>query len=89
MERSCFQARRPDGWSTGFYLVSRTVSREGVMTDANSGSKIARVMEKYHLEGMAADLEAKWTREDPDERYSLREFETHFNTAVVRSVLPC
>lgn len=56
------------------------------MTDGESGSKIARVMEKYDLDGMAADLEAKWTREDPDERYSLRELETHFNTAIVRSV---
>lgn len=43
-------------------------------------------METYELDGMGADLEAKWTREGRDSRYSIRDLETYFNTAIVRSV---
>lgn len=56
------------------------------MPDDSRDPKIVRLMEKYDLDGMAADLEAKWTREDGDSRYSIRELETYFNTAIVKSV---
>ena len=43
-------------------------------------------MEAYGLDGMAAELERRWTHEDDEKRSSVRELETEFNTAVVRSV---
>lgn len=56
------------------------------MAPQSSEPKIVRLIEKYDLNEMAVDLEAKWTREDQQSRYSIRELETYFNTAIVKSV---
>jgi hypothetical protein len=48
--------------------------------------KIERVMERYGLEDLGAELERRWTHDDPDRRSSVRELEAEFNAAVVRSV---
>lgn len=56
------------------------------MADENSQPKIVRLIETYDLDEMAVDLEAKWTRDDQHSRYSIRDLETYFNTAIVKSV---
>jgi hypothetical protein len=58
--------------------------------DEEGGSKndlkIVRSMKKYGLENIGEDLERKWTHENPDERYSIRELATYFNTSIVKQV---
>lgn len=49
-------------------------------------SKVARLIAEYDLDGIGAELEALWTRED-DERKSLRDLATHFNRALLESAL--
>lgn len=62
------------------------------MSDDGSGGsqpKVERMTDKYNLAGgdMPAELERRWSRDDPDKRSSIRELETYFNTAIVKSVL--
>lgn len=49
-------------------------------------TKVARVIEKYDLEGMGARLEAAWTGKS-GERTSLRDLADEFNEAVLKVVL--
>lgn len=48
-------------------------------------SKVARVIRKYDLEGLGAELEELWTR--GDDRYSLRDLATEFNRRVLHAAL--
>jgi hypothetical protein len=50
------------------------------------GTKVARIIEKYDLSGMGAELEAAWVG-DAGERTSLRDLADEFNETVLRSVL--
>lgn len=50
------------------------------------GTKVARLIEKYDLSGMGAELEAAWIGES-GERTSLRDLADEFNETVLRSVL--
>lgn len=56
---------------------------------ANSGrpSKVARLVAEYDLEGLGAELEARWTAEDPDERWSLRDLAAYFNRQLLREAM--
>lgn len=56
-------------------------------TDDRPSSKVARVIEAYGLDGLGAELEARWTG-DGYERTSLRDLATYFNKRVLeRSLL--
>lgn len=48
--------------------------------------KVLKSSQKYGLEGVGADLERKWTRDDRSERYSIRELATYLNSAIVKQV---
>lgn len=50
------------------------------------GGKVGRVIERYGLEGLGAELEADWTGER-DERYSLRALADRFNRRVLEAAL--
>jgi hypothetical protein len=50
------------------------------------GTKVARIIDKYDLSGMGAELEAAWTGES-GERTSLRDLADGFNETILRSVL--
>ena len=52
----------------------------------NANTKVGRLIEKYGLDGMAADMEERWTRDDEQSK-SIREIEEDFNKAVLRQVL--
>jgi hypothetical protein len=49
--------------------------------------KLDVVVDKYNLDGIVDELESRWSRKNPEERYSIRELEKHFNSAVIRTVL--
>ena len=59
------------------------------MADSNARPgpkpKVARLIEKYDLEGLGAELERRWT--DPDHRESLRSLADAFNERVLRAAL--
>lgn len=56
-------------------------------TDASSANtKVARVIEKYALDGMGANLEAAWT-DDTGNRTSLRDLADEFNETVLETAL--
>lgn len=48
--------------------------------------KVGKVIQRYGLDGLGAELEARWLGEN-DESASLRELATDFNKAVLRSVV--
>lgn len=50
------------------------------------GSKVGRLIEKYGLKGLGADLEADWLGER-GERYSLRELAERFNVELLRKAM--
>ena len=52
----------------------------------NADTKVGRLIAKYGLDGMAADMEERWTRDDEHSK-SIREIEEDFNKAVLRQVL--
>lgn len=52
----------------------------------NADTKVGRLIAKYDLDGMAADMEERWTRDDEQSK-SIREIEEDFNKAVLRQVL--
>lgn len=58
------------------------------MGDTNSlpNSKVARVIDKYDLNGMGDELETAWTSES-DERTSLRDLADEFNCEVLRAAI--
>jgi hypothetical protein len=49
-------------------------------------SKVARVIDEYDLEGLGAELEARWTATG-DDHWSLRDLSTHVNEELVRASL--
>lgn len=51
-----------------------------------SRSKVGRVIDRYGLDGLGADLERRWTGDGRD-RQSLRELETYFNQRVLEAAL--
>lgn len=51
----------------------------------NANSKIDRLIERYELGDIAAELESLWTR--TDDSYSIRELATYFNKSVLRAAL--
>lgn len=61
------------------------------MADSNADGrpgpkpKVARLIEKYDLEGLGADLEARWTR--TENRESLRSLADSFNERLLRAAL--
>ncbi|SDQ24123.1 rod-determining factor RdfA [Natronobacterium texcoconense] len=59
------------------------------MADSNASPgpkpKVARLIEKYDLEGVGADLEARWTR--TENRESLRSLAASFNERLLRAAL--
>ena len=52
----------------------------------NANTKVGRLIAKYGLDGMAADMEERWTRDDEQSK-SIREIQEDFNKAVLRQVL--
>jgi len=52
----------------------------------NANTKVGRLIAKYGLDGMAADMEERWMRDDEQSK-SIREIEEDFNKAVLRRVL--
>lgn len=48
-------------------------------------TKMDRVMTKYSLDGLAAELEALWTRDE--DQFSIRELADYFNETVLRETL--
>jgi hypothetical protein len=54
--------------------------------DSRPASKVARLIEEYELDGLGADLEARWTGDDND-RMSLRDLATFFNQQLLRQAL--
>jgi len=58
---------------------------EGATSQRDPRSKVARLLEAHDLEGLGAEMEARWTAED--DRMSLRPLADHFNQAVLRSRL--
>lgn len=58
------------------------------MSDSNSrpNSKVARVIERYELDGMGERLETEWTGVD-GRRTSLRDLADRFNRAVLAAVM--
>ncbi|SNZ17010.1 hypothetical protein SAMN06269185_2849 [Natronoarchaeum philippinense] len=59
------------------------------MNDRSSGPgpapKVARIIQKYDLDGFGDELEARWTQ--PDDRESLRDLADRLNEHVVRAAL--
>lgn len=55
-------------------------------TDDRPRSKVARLIEEYDLDGLGAELEARWT-DDGDDRMSLRDLADHFNRRLVDAAL--
>lgn len=58
-------------------------------TDGGVGrpSKVARLIDQYGLNGFGAELERRWTADDPDERSSLRDLARLVNRRVLREHL--
>jgi hypothetical protein len=50
-----------------------------------SRPKVARLIDKYELDGIGDELEHRWTR--AEDRSSLRDLATYFNQQLVRAVL--
>lgn len=50
-------------------------------------SKVARLIDRYDLDGIGDELESLWTAEDSSERRSLRALAEYFNQEVLREVL--
>lgn len=50
-------------------------------------SKVARLLEKYELEGLGDELERYWTADDSDERKSLRDLAALFNRRLLEVAL--
>lgn len=56
------------------------------MSDGRGGTKVARVIDKYDLSGIGAQLETAWTAES-GERTSLRDLADEFNQRVLEGAL--
>lgn len=56
------------------------------MTTSGS-SKVARLITEYDLEGIGAELEARWTTETSSERLSLRDLADYFNRQLLQQAV--
>lgn len=72
--------------TTRNYKIYTRVTHRMFVEMSRRDPKIIRLIDKYDLEGMESDLEAKWTRKGSESRYSIRDLETYFNQAIVQSV---
>jgi hypothetical protein len=50
-------------------------------------SKVARLIEQHGFDEVGAELERRWTADDPDERQSLRELASYFNRRILAAAL--
>ncbi len=58
---------------------------DSAATQRGPRSKVARLLEAYDLDGLGAEMEARWTAED--DRMSLRALAAYFNREVLRQRL--
>jgi hypothetical protein len=49
--------------------------------------KVARLIDKYDVDGFGVELERRWTAEDPSARASLRDLATAFNQWLLQRIL--
>lgn len=42
-------------------------------------TKVVRLLEQYDPEGMGRELERRWTADDPEQRWSLRDLADEFD----------
>jgi len=50
-------------------------------------SKVARLIEQHGFDEVGAELERRWTADDPDERQSLRELASYFNRRILAAAV--
>lgn len=55
------------------------------MTQSGQDGKVARLLQKYNLEGFGAELEREWTADQ--NRRSLRDLATYFNQQILEQTL--
>ncbi|MFU1779830.1 rod-determining factor RdfA [Haloarcula japonica] len=55
-------------------------------TDGRPSSKVARLIDEYELDGLGAEMEARWTG-DGEERMSLRDLAEFFNKRLLERAL--
>lgn len=85
IQRDWYSGRKFGEWDTNTLVVPRCLTvHMGVESQTNS--KVARVIEKYDLEGMGEQLEAEWTGEY-GQRTSLRDLADEFNQAVLEAAI--
>lgn len=56
------------------------------MTNGGRTSRIGRLVDRYSLLGMGADLESQWRNDPTDQQDRLAALTTYFNTAIVQAV---
>ena len=61
------------------------MDQESSATKPDIRSKVARLLEEHDLEGLGAEMEARWTAEE--DRMSLRALAAYFNQEVLRTRL--
>lgn len=61
------------------------MDQESSATQPGARSKVARLIEEHGLEGLGAEMEARWTAEE--DRMSLRALAAYFNQEVLRTRL--
>ena len=61
------------------------MDQESSATQSGARSKVARLIKEHGLEGLGADMEARWTAEE--DRMSLRALAAYFNQEVLRTRL--
>jgi hypothetical protein len=61
------------------------MAEESEATQRGARSKVARLLEEYDLEGLGAEMEARWTAEE--DRMSLRTLAAYFNQEILRKRL--
>jgi hypothetical protein len=61
------------------------MGQESSATQSGARSKVARLIEEQDLEGLGAEMEARWTAEE--DRMSLRALAAYFNQEILRTRL--
>jgi len=61
------------------------MDQESSATQPGARSKVARLIEEHDLEGLGAEMEARWTAEE--DRMSLRALAAYFNQEILRTRL--
>ncbi len=60
-------------------------SDDATAATSSSRSKVARVLTEYELQDLGDEMERRWT--DEEDRWSLRDLEMFFNTAILAAAL--